>query len=76
MYRSKSRYHLDSYIYTKLIKLRLTAQWLFPQITKEYPTIPLLTIKSTIYTHQKRGYINKNCTGRGHKPILNKEEHQ
>lgn len=72
--RCQAPCHLDSHTRTKLVELRLTAKWAFPQIHREYPNIPLATIKSTVYLHQNRGYINEDCSGRGRKPIFNEEE--
>jgi hypothetical protein len=72
--RRQVRCHLDPHTRTKLVELRLTAKWTYPQIHKEYPNIPLSTIRNTVNMHQKRGYTNESLPGRGRKRILSEEE--
>jgi hypothetical protein len=52
------RCELDAYMRTKIVELKTVALWLYKQIYKEYPSIPLLTIKYIVKKAKKR---NKIC---------------
>lgn len=45
---------LDPFTRTKLVELKTVAKWSYSQIHKEYPTIPISTIKSTCQNAAKR----------------------
>jgi hypothetical protein len=45
---------LDPFTRTKLVELKTVAKWSYGRIHREYPTIPLSTIKSTILNASKR----------------------
>lgn len=45
---------LDAFTRTKLVELKTVAKWSYSQIHKEYPTIPISTIKYTCQTAAKR----------------------
>lgn len=50
----RPRCQLDAYMRTKLVELKTVAGWTYEQIHKEYPSIPIGTIKTTVYRANKR----------------------
>lgn len=59
---------LDPFTRTRICVLKTTAKWTYGQIAKEYPHIPISTIKSTIFRESVRDNNRSQArSGRPHK---------
>lgn len=64
---------LDPFTRTRLVELKTVAKWSYSQIHKEYPTIPISTIKSTCQNASKR--VDNHTLSRSGRPRkLNEED--
>jgi transposase len=63
---------LDPFTRTRICVLKTTAKWTYGQIQKEYPHIPISTIKSTVLRESVR--VNNHSKARSGRPQKLKDE--
>lgn len=69
----RRKQELDPFTRTKLVELKTVAKWSYGRIHKEYPTIPLSTIKYTVLQASKR-VDNHSLPRSGQPRKLNEED--
>lgn len=69
--RPKSQ--LDAHMRTKIVELKTVAGWTYQQIHRQYPEVPLSTIKSTV-SRAKDRYQNETLPRSGRPKKLNVDD--